>query len=150
MHNENTGYFEPESFEKIHYSTDAAGNLIMDGGTGTKVVFNNGDGKFNLSVYNEKGVKLFTITEKQISFGYTRGELSKVKLEMPLAEKESIYGSGERFNELEQVGKRLLMWNVDCGYHGVSDNAEKWRGYKNVPILHSNRGYTLYYNPVKL
>lgn len=65
---------------------------------------------------------------------------------MPLAEDEAIYGTGERFNELDQVGRRLLMWNVDAGYHGNSADAELWRGYKNIPILHSNRGYTLFFN----
>ena len=40
------------------------------------------------------------------------------------------------------------MWNVDAGYNNATGalNAEKWRGYKNVPIIYSNRGYTLFFN----
>ena len=65
---------------------------------------------------------------------------------MPLASDEVIFGSGERFNSLDQNGRRTIMWNVDCGYHGQSQTAELWRGYKNVPVLHSSIGYTLFYN----
>ncbi len=146
LHNDNPGYYEPKKTEKIKYTSSADNKLKMDAGTGTYVVFDSKNSKFSLSIYNDSDTKLFTITEEQISFGFTRGKLSKVKLELPLAKGESIYGTGERFNELEQVGRRLLMWNVDCGYHGNSKQAELWRGYKNVPILHSNRGYTLFYN----
>ena len=146
LHNDNPGYFEPSGTEKIKYIGLSESSVKMEAGTGTYVVFENKSSGFCLSVYNQSDRKLFSIKDEQLSFGFTRGELSKVKLEMPLAEDESIYGTGERFSELEQVGRRVLMWNVDCGYHGNSKQAELWRGYKNVPILHSNRGYTLFYN----
>ena len=145
LRNDMIGYFAPKEISKIKYS-ELPNGLKIDAGTGTYAVFGSDGTHFSLSIYNSSDRKLFTITEKQLSFGYTRGELSKVKLELPLAEDESIYGTGERFSELEQTGRRVLMWNVDCGYHGNSANAELWRGYKNVPLLHSSRGYTLFYN----
>lgn len=146
LHTDQTGYFNPESSQKIRYDEKTKAQFAMKAEDGTKVVYAAKDHLFTLDVYNSSGRWLFKITPEQIGFGYSKGELKKVRLELPLAEDESIYGSGERFNELEQVGKRLLMWNVDCGYHGDSSNAELWRGYKNVPIFHSNRGYTIFSN----
>lgn len=146
LHTDETGYFEPESVQKIQYEKNGDSAITMKAEDGTKVVYTAEGELFALNVYNSDDRWLFQITPEQIGFGYSKGSLTKVRLEMPLAEDESIYGSGERFNELEQVGKRLLMWNVDCGYHGDSSEAELWRGYKNVPIFHSNRGYTLFSN----
>lgn len=146
LHTEDTGYFEPESVQKIQYEKNKDSVITMKAEDGTKVIYTAKGELFALDVYNSADRWLFQITPEQMGFGYSKGELTKVRLEMPLAEEESIYGSGERFNELEQVGKRLLMWNVDCGYHGDSSAAELWRGYKNVPVFHSNRGYTLFSN----
>lgn len=141
-----TGYFEPESSQNIEYKKVSDEKISMTAEDGTKLVYSQEKSSFKLDVYNASERWLFAITPEQIGFGYSKGELSKVRLELPLAEDEYIYGSGERFNELNQVGKRLLMWNVDCGYQGDSSQAELWRGYKNVPILHSIRGYTIFAN----
>lgn len=142
---DDSGYYEPDGIQKIRYKTETDGSIRMSAQDGTTVIFEKSGETFSLKVFNSEEKQLFRITSDQIAFGYSRGKLAKIKFEMPLSEKESIYGTGERFNELEQVGKRLLMWNVDCGYHGAA-NAEFWRGYKNIPLLYSNRGYTLFYN----
>ena len=142
---EKKGYFNPEGTEKITYSSDKSGNIKIASKSGEYAVFNRVKETFRLDIYSKDKKCLVKINSEQIAFGYTRGSLAKMRLEMPLSNKESIYGTGERFNELEQVGKRVLMWNVDAGYHGT-DAAEFWRSYKNVPILYSNRGYTLFYN----
>lgn len=146
LYSDQTGYFEAEEYRDIQYTQGEAGQIAMTAGDDATVVYSQTENTFALDVYNEADVRLFRITPEQIGFAYSRGELAKVRLEMPLAEDEAIYGTGERFNELDQVGRRLLMWNVDAGYHGNSAGAELWRGYKNIPILHSNRGYTLFFN----
>lgn len=146
LYSDQTGYFEAEEYRDIQYTQREAGQIAMTAGDDATVVYSQTEDAFALDVYNEADVRLFRITSEQIGFAYSRGELAKVRLEMPLAEDEAIYGTGERFNELNQVGRRLLMWNVDAGYHGNSAYAELWRGYKNIPILHSNRGYTLFFN----
>lgn len=143
---DSTGYFEPESHQKIAYEKGAKDAVRMSAEDGTQAVFTQtGDG-FVLDISNGAGEKLFSITPEQIGFAWSKGELAMVRLELPIADGESIYGSGERFNELEQVGKRLLMWNLDCGYHGAPTTSELWRGYKNIPIFHSSRGYTIFAN----
>ena len=103
--------------------------------------------QFVLEVYNRDGQCVVPVSSEEIRFGYNNDGLIKICLTLPLEEQEAVYGSGERFNELNQVGKRLLMWNLDCGYMFENwETAEFWRGYKNVPILHSSRGYTIFSN----
>ena len=143
------GYFEPAGNGKIVYQKSADGKVTMKAEDGTTVIFEQKDSGFRLSVCNGEGKRLFGITPGQIGFSFENGKVIKVRLELPLAEQESIYGSGERFNDYDQVGKRLLMWNVDVGYnrpYSSLADSEMWRGYKNIPILHSNRGYTLFFN----
>lgn len=141
------GWFEPESAQVIDYHDDGDDKITMKAKDGTTVVFKQNGNQFQLSVLNGAERNLFRITPGQIAFSFESKEVKKVRLELPLADGESIYGTGERFNELDQVGKRLLMWNVDAGYNNENaPKAEKWRGYKNIPIIYSNRGYTLFFN----
>ena len=146
LSSDSTGYFEPESNQKITYAEAADGAVKMSAQDGTQVNFTAEEDGFSMEVLNGEGKTLFGITDEQVGFAYSKGELAAVRLELPIADGESIYGGGEHFNELEQTGKRLLMWNVDCGYHGNSTEAELWRSYKNVPIFHSSRGYTVFGN----
>ena len=144
------GYFEPAGKKQIQYENRSESEIAMKGidGDGTQVIFRkDGDG-FVLEVYNREGQCVVPVSSKGIQFGYNgNGEGIKIKLTLPLEKKEAVYGTGERFNELNQVGKRLQMWNLDCGYIGKNwENSEFWRGYKNVPILHSSRGYTVFSN----
>ena len=146
LYGEKTGFFEPDSMVDISYEYDAACDLKMTGTDGTTVIFRKKGLAFYLDVNNKNGKTLFTIKSSQIKLGYSDGEVKKIRFDMPLASDEVIFGSGERFNSLDQNGRRTIMWNVDCGYHGQSQTAELWRGYKNVPVLHSSIGYTLFYN----
>lgn len=154
---EKTGVWEPESNLKIKY-TNISGNISMTGADGTRVVFIEKSDSWKLEVYDDENIRLFSITPSQIFFGYQKDALVKTKLEMPLATSEVIYGSGERFSGLNLVGKKTVMWNSDACYHGpaLGDEeynggtgkamSELWRGYKNIPIFHSNRGYSMFYN----
>lgn len=142
------GYFAPKDVQDITYQKNDKTMIQMRAEDGTAVSFKKEGSGFRLSVFNKENRKLFDISPEQIAFSFENSEIKKVRLELPLASEESIYGTGERFNELDQTGKRLLMWNVDAGYNNATGalNAEKWRGYKNVPIIYSNRGYTLFFN----
>lgn len=148
LYSDNQGVFQPEALETIRYTEEADGALVMSAADGTKVKFYNEGTSFCLKVFNKEDKLLFDLASSQITFGYNDEGLVKVKLAMPLAAEEVIYGTGERFNELNQNGRRTMMWNVDAGYHGYGEDIdlELWRGYKNVPILHSTQGYTLFYN----
>lgn len=148
---EDTGIWEPESNSKINYTT-IDGGIAMTGLDGTKVIFTEKGSSWRIEVYDDESIRLFAITPAQIFFGYQKGVHVKTKFEMPLAQKEVIYGSGERFSGINLVGKKTVMWNSDAAYHSATRGTGEdgldplWRGYKNVPVFHSNRGYTMFYN----
>ena len=139
-----TGGFEPQSLSEIVYGYTADGSIAMTGTDGTTVVFTPEAAAFNIKIYDAKGRHIIDFGSEHIKFGYNGSRLSSVFLQLPLRADEVIYGTGERFSGFDQNGRRTIMWNVDCGYHGDSENAELWRGYKNIPIIHSGRGYTLF------
>ena len=123
---------------KISYTISKSGDITMKGNNETKVVFQKKEDAFKIHIYNGSGERILGIDSTQMEFAFNdAGELIKYNLKLPLdRNKEEIYGSGERFNELSQVGKRLKMWNLDASYHGDDTlNAELWRGYKNIPCL---------------
>lgn len=148
---EKTGIWEPKSNLGIKY-TSVSGEISMQGKDGTVLRFSEKSDSWELTVYDSEGIKLFSITPEQIYCGYQKDKPVKMKLELPLAAKEVLYGSGERFSGLNLVGKKTVMWNSDAAYHSTTAGTGEdgisplWRGYKNVPIFHSNRGYTLFYN----
>lgn len=149
---EKTGVWEPESNQNIKYVENSKGNINMTGSDGTRVTFIEENNSWRLEIWDDESIKLFSITPEQIAFGYQKGELKKVKVELPLDKSEILYGSGERFSGLNLVGKKTTMWNSDAAYHGRTTGTGEdgisalWRGYKNIPIFHSNRGYSLFYN----
>lgn len=145
---EETGIFEPDSNDKISYKDGNTGkNILMTSSDGTTVKFIEENSSWKLELYDKAGVKLFNITPPQISFGLSQKKWAKARLELPLSEEEVIYGTGERFGPVNQNGTRTVMWNADAAYHSAdTTGSELWRSYTNIPILHSSRGYTLFYN----
>lgn len=85
LYSDQTGYFEAEEYRDIQYTQGEAGQIAMTAGDDATVVYSQTEDTFALDVYNEADVRLFRITSEQIGFAYSRGELAKVRLEMPLA-----------------------------------------------------------------
>ena len=135
----NVGLFEPSALQKITYTT--AGNAVkMTGTDGTVVKYTQSNSGFALTIYKANDDKVVSLTNKQFSFAYNRkGEVVRSMVEFPLADKEAIYGGGERYNGANQVGKTISLTNLDC-----------WSlpeySYNNVPLFHSNRGYSVWFN----
>jgi alpha-D-xyloside xylohydrolase len=53
---------------------------------------------------------------------------------------EHVYGLGENFSKLDRRGRDFTLWNTNA--LGVNTN----RCYKNIPFLHSSKGYGLFIN----
>lgn len=71
-------------------------------------------------------------------------EIAAIDIRGRLARSENLYGFGERFNALGQRGKIVTLWDMDCwegNVHGQFNQA-----YKNVPLMHSTSGYSLFWN----
>lgn len=89
---------------------------------------------------------VFTLNRNSLRIGSMEGKPERVCLQFPITEEEVLCGLGERFSGVNQNGNRHFFWNMDCGYHGDSKGAELWKSYKNVPLIHSDRGYSLFFN----
>lgn len=144
------GDFANDDFYTLEYTDIAANSFAVKaaGGDGAYIIFTNGADYFTLDFYNADGQRVTALNSSGLQMGTDADKnYNAVKLNLPIEETNVIYGTGERFSGLNQNGRRTIMWNVDCGYHGEdSVNAELWRGYKNVPLLYNNAGYTLYYD----
>ena len=142
---QNKGNFEPEALKKIKYKTVSSKVLLLTAeNSELNVTFNYNTTPW--SVTYSDGSKSFTASASQMYFGFDSGNvMQKVKLEGALSSGEVIYGLGERYNGLNQVGKKVWLWNTDTGYH-TKTSGDKPNSYANVPILHSSKGYTLYFN----
>ena len=135
----NVGLFEPSALEKITYTTDG-GAVKMTGTDGTVVKYTQSDSGFALTIYKANDDKVVSLTNRQFSFAYNRkGEVIRSMVEFPLADKEAIYGGGERYNGANQVGKTISLTNLDCW-------SQPEYSYNNVPLFHSNRGYSVWFN----
>lgn len=140
LRTDQSGVFNPKGNQKITYK----GNTMTAGDTSVEFIKTQ-DG-FKLNIRNRSNVQVMQITNKQISFGYDQtGTLRKVRLECAISKDEVLYGTGERFNSLNQIGNSLLLWNVDTVYHSKPDD-DMGRSYVNIPLLHSTRGYTMFFN----
>lgn len=90
----------------------------------------NADDKFLL---NENNFKLY---EQAGSMGFDVCQ--------GLDEDEMIYGFGERFDAVDQRGKVLSLWQRDA-FEGCNCSVGN-QSYKNVSLMHSSKGYSLFIN----
>ena len=138
----NVGLFEPTSIATIDYKTDAAGAIMMSGTDGTILRYTEQGVGFELEIFNGSNKKIIFIKNKQISFAYNqKGKILRCMLQMPLQpEKESIYNGSQRYCDTN-VGDHFSLLNCDCW--SAANHA-----YGNVPLFHSNRGYSIWFNMV--
>lgn len=135
----NNGLFEPEALETVHYANDS-GALLLYGGGDTVIRYTAYGKGFELQIRNSEEKRIISITHLQISFAYDRkGTVVRSMVELPLMNREAIYGGGERFNDANQVGHTISLTNFDCW-------SRPEYSYKNVPLFHSNRGYSIWFN----
>lgn len=142
------GYFKPSESKKIEYA-GSDNNLQLKSG-GQTATFKSEGADWSLTVNNSAGKSLFSIASSQIYFGYQNGKIAKVKIENSIENGDVIYGTGERYNTFDQVGNRLLLWNMDTNYHEsawrTDMDPDRSASYKNIPLIHNSRGYTLFFN----
>ena len=141
---ENAGYFKPKKLfcPDIKKEENAVSFKTAD----NSVVYISFDPeKWLISIGGENGERLLEFGKDTFIFGYCTGNLEKIKMTFPIAE-EMLFGCGERFNGIDQTGNRHQFWNCDAAYHGDSRHYELWKSYKNIPLIHSTSGYSLFYN----
>ncbi len=153
------GAFAPSGLCDIAYE-EVDENRFRMSGNGTCVVFTSTPDIWAIEIYDRNGefktalrVGCGAWSPSDLRIGINIDEVPALyRFFLPIAEGEEFFGFGERFNSLKQQRNRLLMWNVDAltssnDYTELSDeNCEKTQAYKNVPLVHSTRNYSLFFN----
>ena len=136
------GLFEPETVKITYMNTDGAVVMKATDGTTVKYIQNGTD--FRLDIYNGT-ILTMRIENGQIHFGYSQKKRNYDKIvatlvEMPMDyENEAIYNGGQRYCDTNVVGEHFSLSNNDC--FSAEDYA-----YGNIPLFHSNRGYSIWFN----
>ena len=92
----------------------------------------------NSVIQLERDGKVFWTGQVNPLSSYGRAHVPGIEISWP-ASKEAIYGLGQRFNSLNQAGKKCEMWIRD-----EPGQSEGEASYFCTPVLFSTRGYALF------
>ncbi len=153
------GAFAPDALCDIIYEEMDEYSIKMTG-NGTSVIFRSTPSSWAIEVYNKDmelmtGFKVGCGPWASTDFSIGRnvdGEPVLYRFIWPIAEDEEFFGFGERWNAIRQYRNQLISWNTDVlsssgVYSSTADEyCDKTQAYKNVPMIHSTRNYTMFYN----
>ncbi len=137
IRNQHSGFFPPQQLDTFTCADDR----IASGDLRVRIESH----PWRISVLDRGGSERWSVGCGDLAFRFSlSGEITAVDLRGNLTAAENMYGFGERFNALGQRGGVVTLWDVDCwngNIHGQLNQA-----YKNVPLLHSTSGYSLFWN----
>lgn len=137
LRNQHPGFFEASETELI----ETEKNTFRCGDASVRI----SDRPWRIEVRDSQGKLVWSLRMGDLSARFfSNGDIAAIDLRASLEPKENLYGFGERFNALGQRGRVVTLWDVDCwdgNIHGQLNQA-----YKNVPLMHSTRGYSLFWN----
>ncbi len=102
------------------------------------------ENKIQNKTRQQRGKRLFGAGDLLLLQAEEQEELQGFDLYMNLAEESVIYGFGERFDGLHQRGRILTLWQRDACEGCLASIGNQ--SYKNIPLLHDSRGYSLFFN----
>ena len=140
---EKTGFFAPEAYNDIAYEETNGGVDLCSGNERVKFRYDNSVWRI---VTQKNGNDSLTFSSEDIFFGYKNGAVAKMTYRFPIRSGERFYGLGERYNSVNQNGYTVKLWNHDPTYHVGGASGDKTESYSNVPVLHSTKGYTVFFN----
>ncbi len=146
LFSETEGYFKPKSFKPFEIIEDGNGKISIKADNSIASV-NYAQDKWKIYFKNSDYETVHTISSEQLLYGFEDGVQNRIRLDGDVFVDEVIYGLGERFNAINQVGTETSsMCNVDKGYQLIREIKGVTQAYKNIPLIHSNRGYSLFLN----
>lgn len=145
-----SGIFKPDALTQITYSGEESHDgekAVVMQANDTKVKLYHESKPWRMEVYNSDEKKVIQYDSEHIWMGYDENkELRKVKITSSITEDETLFGLGERFSGFVQNGKTIEMWNLDSLKQLSREYGDHNVGYKNIPLLHSNKGYSVFHN----
>lgn len=139
LSNKNIGFFIPKSVNEVNFKKKSGGRFEISANTDVLVILESSANPWRLKICDKKGNVVTEYNGKSLWYGYKNGELYRICIENTLDNDEVIYGLGERFNSFNRVGISTQTVNQDAW-------SKDDTSYKNVPIIHSSKGYTFFYN----
>ncbi len=137
------GMFEPKEEEKqsVNITSHAGTTLYAQAADGSVRIFlDYGRLEWELSVYKGQDANpVYTLKASDLMMEYKSSERQTVSFRGNIQEGEEFIGLGERYSGVLLNGKTYELWNKDCWSEGTDS-------YVNVPLLHSNKGYSLFFN----
>ncbi len=159
IHNGREGAFAPSALCDIVYEDMDAHTFRMTG-NGTSAIVRSTPEAWSIEICDRTGEIKTALSAECGPWSDSRfrigldidEEPALYRFFWPIAEQEEFYGFGERWNSLRQHRNRLIMWNCDIlstsgVYSDLSDdNCDKTQSYKNIPLIHSTRNYSMFFN----
>ena len=156
IHNGRRGMFDTEELCDIVYE-QIDGNTLKMTGCGTSALLSYLWDNWYIQVSDADGIIKTVINSHVGRWGYSEfrvgldidGRHSLTYLDFPIRDGELFYGTGERLNSFCQNGSRIMMWNTDvqCVNNSLNNEfCDKPQGYKNIPLIHSTNGYSMFFN----
>lgn len=138
------GFFKPQELAPLHL-TQSRGQYVITSPTCT-ITLRSG-AQWGITVMDTTGKQpRWQVQHGDMRFRFApNGRVLAVDLQWRLARDEVIYGLGERFNAVNQRGKVVSLWDTDC-WEASSTWGFENQAYKIVQLLHSTRGYSLFFN----
>lgn len=100
---------------------------------------------WNLQIFKKDSQNpVYELCQDDILVKYTDSNRTSVSFIGDIASGEQFIGLGERYTDTILNGKSYPMWNEDGWSAGL--NGDKTGSYVNVPLLHSNQGYSVFFN----
>ena len=146
LYSDDTGFHNPESYNKLIY-TEQGDSLKISSVGDTSVLLRKKGSDWALDIYNKQKL-VYRVTNKQLSIGIDGdNKIAKTRFEGSIGSKETLTGLGERFDSVVRNGTQCLLWNLDVLAH-INTEGEKDTDYSytNIPLLHSTNGYSVFFN----
>ena len=98
---------------------------------------------FTLSLLDGAGAPVVTLCGSTLALGYDEeGVCRKALYRFPFdSENDVLFGMGERFNCINQIGACAYLWNEDTVF-----GRDERDSYQNIPLLHNTAGYSVFIN----
>lgn len=146
IYTDQEGVFKPDFNQKLKYETDSQGNVKVCAEDQSYLILKQQKNDWEMEIGNTD-TALVVLKGSELALGFQGEEIQGVRFAAPLEKEEAIYGTGERYNAINQVGNKIQLWNLDTAYHiADGDFSTKVESYNNVPFIHSTKGYSFFFN----
>ncbi len=129
------------STEKLTYEALAEGGLKVSAPDGSyAIVYTE---PFKIEFYTASGKLAQTVTGLSYAIAAGGREVGSVSLD--IVENEPIYGSGQRFDNINQYGQKVMLYTTDVWENNESADS-KWQSQVAVPLFTNVRGSGVFMN----